>query len=315
MIIKSNKLIKIILFFITFFYIQDIYSEEKNAKIVAKVNNEIITNQDISNEKKFLIAFNEKLKNLEEKKLYNLAKDSLKKHFVKAHELKKHFKLNNETDFLKDVLENFYQKLNINNDAQKENFLKNHNISEKRIKTKLEIEALWNELIYKKYIDQINIDENKLKNKLKIFSNTNLVKSYLLSEILFNAKSKDEIRKKYSEILESISMNGFENTANIYSYSDSAKFGGKVGWVNEAQLSIKISKILKEYKIDDFTKPINIPGGFLILKINDIKMEKLEINFDEELKKLIISERNRQLDQFSSIYYKKIEANAKIDEN
>ena len=315
MIIKSNKLINIIFFFVIFFYIQNSFSEQKNAKIIIKINNEIITNQDIKNEKKFLIAFNESLKTLDKKKMYNLAKDSLIKHSVKTQELKKHFLLNNETEFLKDILKDFYKKQNIKNYLEIKNFLKNHNISEKDIKSKLEVEALWNELIYKKYINQVNIDENKLKKKLKDFSNTNLIKSFLLSEILFNAQTKDEIRKKYSEILESISINGFENTANIYSSSDSAKFGGKIGWVSESTLSNKVFNTLKDYKIGDFTKPINIPGGFLILKINNIKMEKLEIDFDEELKKLSNFERNKQLDQFSLIYYKKVQTNARIDEN
>ena len=72
MIIKSNKLINIIFFFVIFFYIQNSFSEQKNAKIIIKINNEIITNQDIKNEKKFLIAFNESLKTLDKKKMYNL---------------------------------------------------------------------------------------------------------------------------------------------------------------------------------------------------------------------------------------------------
>ena len=161
----------------------------------------------------------------------------------------------------------------------------------------------------------MNIDKKKLRERLVNFSNNTEVKSFLLSEILFSADSKDEIRKKYSEILESISINGFENSANIFSTSDSAKFGGKIGWVNENKLSPMIYNVIKNYKLGDFTKPINIPGGLLILKINDIKMEKVEIDIEQELKKLVSFERKKQLDQFSLIYYKKIQANAKIIEN
>tara|TARA_B100000700_G_C14971374_1_gene821581 strand:- start:196 stop:1143 length:948 start_codon:yes stop_codon:yes gene_type:complete len=303
-----------ILFIIFLFFAQNVLSQGTSAKIVIKINNQVITNQDILNEKKFLVAFNENLKNLDDVQLYEIAQDSLIKHYVKIHELKRHFILNQESEFLRGVLSDFYIKIGIENDSDINQFLINNNISEKEIKEKLEVEALWNELIYKRYINQVKIDEVKLKEKLKLFSNTNTVRSYLLSEILFNANTNDEVRKKYSEILESISMNGFENTANIFSSADSANFGGKIGWVNESKLSNQILNELKNYETGDFTKPITMPGGFLILRINDIRMEKLEIDTDKELEKLIVFERNKQLDQFSLIYYKKVEANAKIDE-
>ena len=306
---------KIILLFIIFFNSYLSISQANNAKIILKVNDQIITNQDIINEQKFLIVFNENLKNLENKKMYNVAKDSLIKHAVKVQELSRHFILDNETDLLKQVLKDFYIKINVNNEIEKKDFLNNNNILEKDIKSKLEVEALWNELIYKKYINQVNIDKKKLRERLVNFSNNTEVRTFLLSEILFGAESKDEIRKKYSEILESISTNGFENSANIFSTSDSAKFGGKIGWVNENKLSPMIYDVIKNYNVGDFTKPINIPGGLLILKINDMKMEKVKINIEEELKKLVSFERKKQLDQFSLIYYKKIQANAKVIEN
>ena len=306
---------RIFILFIILFNTYPSISEANNAKIILKINDQIITNQDIMNEQKFLIVFNENLKNLDNEKMYGVAKDSLIKHAVKVQELSRHFILNSETDRLKEILRDFYVKINVNNEIEKKNFLNKNNILEKDIKNKLEVEALWNELIYKKYIDQVNIDKKKLRERLVNFSNNTEVKSFLLSEILFSADSKDEIRKKYSEILESISINGFENSANIFSTSDSAKFGGKIGWVNENKLSPMIYNVIKNYKLGDFTKPINIPGGLLILKINDIKMEKVEIDIEQELKKLVSFERKKQLDQFSLIYYKKIQANAKIIEN
>ncbi len=306
---------KIILLFIIFFNSYLSISQANNAKIILKVNDQIITNQDVINEQKFLIVFNENLKKLDSEKIYNVAKDSLIKHAVKIQELSRHFILNSETERSKQVLRDFYIKINVNNETEKKDFLNNNNILEKDIKSKLEVEALWNELIYKKYIDQVNIDKNKLRERLVNFSNNTEVKSFLLSEILFSANSKDEIRKKYSEILESISINGFQNSANIFSTAESAKFGGKIGWVNENKLSPMIYNVIKKYNIGEFTKPINIPGGLLILKINDMKMEKVEIDIEEELKKLVNFERKKQLDQFSLIYYKKIQANAKIIEN
>ena len=69
-------------------------------------------------------------------------------------------------------------------------------------------------------------------------------------------------------------------------------------------------------KIGEFTsEPITVPGGFLILKVNEIKEEEVQVNFDEELQKLINYEKNKQLNQFSQIYYKKVEKDALINEN
>ena len=104
----------------------------------------------------------------------------------------------------------------------------------------------------------------------------------------------------------------FENTANLYSLSDTAKFGGKIGWVKENQLTKEILLNLQDLKIGEHTAPINVPGGILILFLKNKRQAKMELSFDDELKKIINIERNRQLDQYSSIYYKKVEINTKI---
>ncbi len=181
---------------------------------------------------------------------------------------------------------------------------------------KLEIETLWNQLIYNRYQDKVFIDIDNLTEKLKKeIDGLKPSISYSLSEILFNVSSKQEIAEKNEKIIKSIEDIGFKNTANIFSISSSAKFGGEIGWVRKSQLSNDIYKKISNLKIGDFTKePMIVPGGFLILKINDIKEETIQVDFDDELKKLITFERNRQLNQFSQIFYQKIKKNALINE-
>ena len=184
------------------------------------------------------------------------------------------------------------------------------------MKDKIVTEALWNEVVYKRYQDKVSIDVENLKQKLqKEIDDLKPTKSYFLSEILYSVVNKDEIIKKNEKILKSIEELGFKNAANIYSISSSAKFGGEIGWIRSSQLSNDVIKKISNLEVNDFTKePMTVPGGFLILKINDIKEEKIEVNFDDELKKLISFERNRQLNQFSQIYYQKIKKNALINE-
>ena len=117
---------------------------------------------------------------------------------------------------------------------------------------------------------------------------------------------------KYKLIQESIIEIGFKNTANIYSEADSSKMGGSVGWINESQLSENVKKSLSELKIGQHTKPIVAGGGFLLLNIDDKKEDKINLDFEEEFKKKLSFEKNRQLNQFSTIYFNKIRQNAKI---
>ena len=122
------------------------------------------------------------------------------------------------------------------------------------------------------------------------------------------------MEKKYYVIKESINKNGFENTSLIYSISESAKNGGSLGWVNQSALSTKIESELSLIGLGEFTKPITVPGGFLILKINDLKEEQAEIDVDNEIKKVVDIKINEQLNQFSNIYMNKIKKDIIINE-
>ncbi len=312
---KKNLFFYVIIFNFIFLFSKT-YSLEKNY-IEVKVNNNIITKSDIINEKNLLIAYNNNLNTLSESELYFLGKDSLIRHLIKKEEILKYYELNNISNKNIDkFLDNFYLKLNINNEIEIKNFLERANLTENEMREKIEIEALWNEIIYKRYQDKVSIDVEILKQRLqKEIDGLKPSKSYFLSEILFSVSTKQEVIEKNKKILKSIDEIGFKNTANIYSISSSAKFGGEIGWIKSTQLSNDVYKKIVNLKIDDFTrKPMTVPGGFLILKINDIKEEKIEVNFDDELEKLISFEKNRQLNQFSQIYYQKIKKNALINE-
>ena len=140
------------------------------------------------------------------------------------------------------------------------------------------------------------------------------VDNLLLSEIIFTINEKKELNSKYEEIKKSIEEIGFEETARIYSLSDSNKSGGNLGWIYKNQLSNEIKDGLNQIGIGDFTKPIITSGGILILKIKDIKTENLKIDKDLQLKKMIDFERERQLTRFSTLYYKRIYNNTLINE-
>tara|TARA_A100001011_G_scaffold398333_1_gene502380 strand:- start:5654 stop:6595 length:942 start_codon:yes stop_codon:yes gene_type:complete len=303
-------------FFIIFFlnFWSNIAKSENSSFVVLKVNNQLITNIDIQNEKNYLLAINQNLESLDDKKLYEIAKASIIREKIKKNELKKYFNIDIYTKYIDNILEDFYTKLNFENIESLENYLLSKNLQIDTVKNKLNIEALWNELIYKRYNNQVEIDKEKLRKKIKEQKYKKESELFFVSEIIFSANNKSEIENKYKEILESINEIGFKNTANIYSISNTAKFGGEVGWVNKSRMSDNISVKLENIKIGGITDLIKVPNGFLIIKVLDKKMETIERNEEEDLKQLIIYERDRQLNEFSSIYFQKIKKSSLINE-
>ena len=290
-----------------------LFSDE-SVYIIYKVNNQIITNKDVEKEQQYLISLNNRLKELDEARMLEVSKESALREKIKKIELEKYFNFETLELNVDIYLENFYKTLNLNNKNEFEQYLKENNISLNYIKNKIQIEVLWNQLIYDQYISQINIDKNELKKKLQETYNNLDQKVYSLSEILFENEISTDFDKRLKDITQSINEVGFNNTANLYSVSDSAKFGGKIGWVEEQKLSKKIIEELQTLETGQFTGPIQTGGLFLILKIEEIKYEKAKINEEEELNKMVQFETSKQLDQFSKIFYKKIKINNTIDE-
>lgn len=280
-------------------------------KILFKVNNEIITTIDISDEINYLKSVNKEISKLENETIIEIAKNSLIKDRIKKIELFK--KINNlkiDTNYMDRLIQNTYTKINIKNIDEFYTHLKYHNTTIEKIKEKLTLEVIWSQMIYSRYKNKIKIDREKIM--LEVSQKKN--KKYLLSEIVFNANTKEELDKKFNSILDTINKDGFENAALIHGISDSSKDSGKIGWINETSLSPKIYDHLIKIKIGDYTDPILIPGGFLILKINDYKEEKIKVNLDEEINKVINTKSNDQLKQFSNIYLNKIKKDIIINE-
>ena len=209
-------------------------------------------------------------------------------------------------------IKNLYKNLQLDSLEEFKNYLAKYNLEYNNIKKKIEIEIVWNELIYTKYKDQLNIDLEKIKNKI---NKKNIeINTYQLFEILFQVKNKEDLNIQYTEIVKSINEKGFINTANIYSLSESAQKGGEIGWINDRQLSDSIKNKINLLEIGEISKPIIVPGGFLILKINDKKKENVKIDEKEELNKIVAYEKNKQFNQFSLIFYNKLKINSKINE-
>ena len=282
--------------------------------IKAKVNNEIITNLDVKNEKNYLIALNPKLKTLEDNKLERYAVDSIINEKIKKIEIENYFEIFEDEVVIGNILTDLYSNIGIDDLNEFENYLKNNGIDINQVRKKISIEVAWNEYIVKKFSYAIKIDENKIREKVNKIDRDNIIENFLLSEIIFTLTSKDKLEDKFKLIKDSISSIGFEESAKVFSLSESKNNGGSVGWVYKSQLSKKIAEKIENLKIGQFTDPIPTQGGFMILKLSDKKNEKLKINKTEELKNAINYEKNRQLTRYSTLQYKRIYNKATINE-
>jgi peptidyl-prolyl cis-trans isomerase SurA len=304
-----KKKILTILFLIIFNNAQSI-----ETRIIHNIQNEIITNIDIKNEFKYLIALNNSLKELDKEEILSISNESIIREKIKKIEISKHFKeikLNN--DYTNLLLKNIYSRLNLKSISEFELYLKDYGLKITDVKAKITIDALWNELIMKKYSAKISINEEEIKEK--ILKNKKIQsKEYQLSEIIFEVTNKEEIEKKYDEVVLSINKIGFENSAAIFSFSESSKIGGDIGWINENSLNNIIKKNINNLKIGEISKPIILSNGILILKLIDTKNSEAIMDTKSEFKKAINYERNRQLNQYSKIYFNKIKKNLEFDE-
>ena len=292
-------------------------SSFSNSKIFisATIDNEIITNYDIKKESEYLKILNPNLKQLNNNRILELAKDSLIKEIIKKKEITKFKDLDKEYPLVNEYLRNLFTKLNYNNEKDFiKDLFKKDTYTLNQIKEKIKIELMWNELIFKKYNKQVRINKINLIKKVDNLSNK-VQKDYLLSEILFEKKKEDNLETLINQIQLSINEIGFGNTANIYSISESSKLGGKLGWVKENNLSEIILSKLKLIKTGQHTDVIKIGNNFLILKIEEIKTTEVKINKKQELDRLIRFETNKQLNQFSRIYFDKSKINYSINES
>lgn len=310
---KAEIIFKNIIFIILFFNFFTLKAQTNSVKIITKINNEIITNVDVLKESNYLVTLNKELKKLNDDDLMSISKNSLIREKIKLSEIKKYENLedSNFNKLLSSIMKNFYLNLNLKNENEFKKYLFENELTINEVEQKIKIEILWNKLIGRLYSNQIYIDEEKIKKKIKQKKlNIDSSINYDLSEILFEIPKNKNLEEIYQEIINNIDEFGFKAAANRFSISDTAKFGGKIGTVSTNQLSKIILQNINDLSIDEITKPIKVGAGYLILKINDKTETESIVDETKLLNQLINAERERQFQQYSLIYFNKVKLNS-----
>ena len=304
------------MFFIFVIFIFPKYSYLNEISIIYTVDNVPVTSNEIENEISYLKIVNKNLNNLEDEALVVYASKSILKEKIKELEVSKFYKFGMNDNIVEQNVNSLIFSKGFNNMDDFKIILAEGGLNIDYLKRKVEIELLWNNLIFEKYINKLSIDKKKIEKnlKLKIENENKQIEEYNLSEILFVPESSGSENEEIDKIIESIKNIGFENAAITYSLSNTAGSGGNIGWLKETQLSKNILEKIKDLDIGQVSEVINAPTGKLILYLKDKRKVKEKISFEEELKKVLASEKNKQLNQFSAIYFKKVELNTAINE-
>ena len=307
--ITKKYLIIILLFFFTH---QNLEAIEN--KILFKIDSEIVTSIEIYNYSKYLVTLDKNIRNLNDEEIFEITKNLVVKEKIKKFKLKDEgIVLSLDENMLDNYIRSIFSTKGINNLSDYKKFLNNLEVDFETMKEKLIINILWNRLIFKKFSSKLKINKSILKQQIKNQKN-NFVESYLLSEIFFEASDKLTMEKKNKEIRLYIEKENFKKGALVFSQAESAKDGGNIGWINTNALNKNISQALSTLKKGNITNPISVPGGFLILRLDDKKFTKKDLNLEEELNKLVKIKTNQQLSQFSNIYFNKVKKEILVNE-
>jgi peptidyl-prolyl cis-trans isomerase SurA len=308
---KINVLI--IMFILISLNIKNLHAIEN--KILFKIDNEIITSIDIYEEIKFLKIFNPEVVNLSENELLEISKNSILRDKIKKIEIMNYVKeLKVDDKFLLRFIKNRYSNKGLDSIESFQNYLKDNDLNIKTVFEKIAIELIWNDVIFQKFQNKININKKKIKEEILKNPQQKIQKELSLSEIVFDVNQKSEFEQKYKKILLDIEQTGFKNAALIHSSSDTASVGGVIGWVKEDNLNKEIMGLLKNLNKGQYSKPIRTSVGFLIIKIEDIKEYEIEFDLNKKIKEVIQFKTNEQLDQFSKIYFNKIKKDLIFDD-
>ena len=299
---------KILLIFFLIFYSLNI-SISNEVRIIAKIDDKIITNIDIENERNYLVAINKNIQNLSENELQILSKNSLIKDIIKKKEIRKFFKIQKNSNLGEKLIKEDYLEKGFKNKPDFLKFLKEKNLNYEKYEKKLIVEKLWNSLVFEKYQNRVKIDELEIEKNLKLFfDNQEKRYEFNLSEIIY------DFGTNFNEIKNFILEYNFENAALKYSISNTSSKGGNIGWVDINNLNTNLKNEINNLSDGEITKPFEVSNGYLVLKVNSKREIKYNFNLSNEVKKQIKFERNRQLNSFSINYFKKLRKNTVINE-
>ena len=301
-------------FFFLNFIIFSLFFTHLNAlknEIIVKIDNSVITAYEIKNKiKTSLILSNQDINQINIDKNKKRALTYLIDLKLKTNELKK-FKFNLDSVNVNTQL----LSLSSNNiDKFKEKF-QEFGINFELFVNEIKIETAWKQLMFNIYKEKVKINQKDIDREvLNFIQNSADVMELNISEIEINLNNNSNYQDEINFILKEIRENGFEKTAQKFSISSTSKNYGNIGWINAESLNSKVSKVLKNLKKGEVSKPIKIMNSFIFFKLLDTRISKInEINTEEFKKRLIDQKKNELFNLYSRSHLSKLKNNSLIE--
>ena len=305
------------IFFALVFLLQSqiLFSDISN-KIVLTVGNSPITLYDLKQEVKLLNILNPgQLENQSVKNLQSLAIESLTIKKIKEQEIKNNQLDNVEDDeFVEYEMARLLKSLDVDKTSL-EKILTKNGLEIDDLKNHILIEIRWNRLVYRIYKNKIKIDKESVERQLKEYSMKKSSYEYFLSEIIVPVSESQNPNEVYQKVKGRLIGEKFENIAREISISQTRDSGGEIGWVNEKNLAEIVIKKIKDLNVGETTSPILIPEGIMIIKLNNKRKIKNEIDKDQLKRNIILNERDKILKTYSKMYLNKLKSNTMIEIN
>ena len=305
------------IFFALVFLLQSqiLFSDISN-KIVLTVGNSPITLYDLKQEVKLLSILNPgQLENQSVENLQSLAIESLTIKRIKEQEIKNNQLDNIEDDeFVEYEMARLLKSLDVDKTSL-EKILTKNGLEIDDLKNHILIEIRWNRLVYRIYKNKIKIDKESVERQLKEYSMKKSSYEYFLSEIIVPVSESQNPNEVYQKVKGRLIGEKFENIAREISISQTRDSGGEIGWVNEKNLAEIVIKKIKDLNVGETTSPILIPEGIMIIKLNNKRKIKNEIDKDQLKRNIILNERDKILKTHSKMYLNKLKSNTMIEIN
>jgi peptidyl-prolyl cis-trans isomerase SurA len=266
-----------ILLITTFFYTQ-IVAEENSVqtinKIIAFVNKDIITMNEFETQILFYKFNNSDKKNINSNTKNNIL-DQLINYKLELNVANKEGINTNEEEIdtaIKSILKS--QNLNI---IQLKSKLSDYKINYNQYKQFIKEQIILEKLKQKNIDSRIFISEdeiNRILNSEAFKSRIDYNLSYILISIPEDSTSNIYNQKKQMAVqaLKSLKEGeSFSSVSTKFSNTNNALHGNNIGWKSDVVLPPQIAKALSKIKKNEFTDIIELPIGFMIFKINDIR--------------------------------------------
>jgi len=285
-----------------------LFLSEKTSAVIkdslfATVGDKAITQSDIINEIKLtLILTDTKFSENKKKQLEAIAIKSTIKRNIKQIEIEKYDSLKFNQEDVDNELKNIINRLNVDKKILGD-ILENNGLSLLDVINNIETELLWNSLIFELYKNRLSINVNEIEDQLQIIVNKKEIEEFLLSEIVINAVTQDQVVEKIKEVKNAIKKDGFEKVAMDLSISDSSMNGGDIGWVSENVMTDEFKLEISKTPIGDISKAILLPSGILFFKVKDKRKVKSFNSLEEEKNRLVDAEKNKILNMHSLSHY------------